>query len=155
MANNVIEYKGLDELIMLMKQFPQKLRQISKMGMEASLLVLWENIPPYPAPPPDSKYRRTGTLGRTLGSSEGGGKTGGQPDVYETKAIGAHDYEGRFGTNLNYAPYVIGEEQARHMSHWWKLTSIIPIAEKKIAKVWEGIAQTMASFLNSNSTGAK
>lgn len=155
MANNVIEYKGLDEIVSLMRQFPQKLRQISKVGMEASLLVLWENIPQYPAKPPETKYIRTGTLGRTLGSSEAGGKSGGRPDVFETKSMGAQGYEGRFGTNLNYAPYVIGDSQARQNRHWWKLTDVIPLSEKKIKDIWEGIMQQMVNFLNSRSSGAK
>lgn len=155
MADNVIEYKGLDELIQLMRFFPKKLKEISRVGMQASLLVLWENVPSYPPPPTDSTYRRTGTLGRTLGSSAAGGKGGGQPDVYTVKTLGNNDVEGRFGTNLSYAEYVIGDNQSRRMAHWWRLTSIIPKAQPKIIKVWEGIAEAMKAFLNSKSSGAQ
>jgi hypothetical protein len=155
MADYTIEHKGLDELIVLMKQFPNKLKQISRVGMSATLLALWENVPPYPQANPDSDYRRTGTLGRTLGSSESGGNAGGTPDIYTVKNIGAHELEGRFGTNLSYAEHVIGENPAWMHYRWWKLSSIIPKAQSKIDKIWEGIAQKMADFLNQKSGGVQ
>lgn len=153
MADNVIETRGLDELITQMKAFPNKLKAIARIGMNATLLTLWENVPPYPPADPNSSYRRTGTLGRTLGSSETGGKSGGSPDIYTVKEIGAHDMEGRFGTSLGYAEHVIGENPAWMHYRWWKLSSIIPKAQSKIDKIWEGIAQQMVNFLNRKSGG--
>jgi len=153
MAENSVEIRGLDEFIALMRQFPRKLSQISEIGMRATLLALWENVPPYPPPPTDSTYRRTGTLGRTLGSSETGGTSAGQPDIYQVKKLGSGMVEGRFGTKLDYAPHVIGEDPAWMHYRWWKLTAIIPKAQDKINKIWQGIAQKMADFLNSKSSG--
>lgn len=157
MADNIlkVEHRGLNELIAALKFFPQKLKQLERTGMEGSLLVLWENVPPYPAPPPTSEYRRTGTLGRSLGSSESGGQSGGQPDIYQVKGLGSNEVEGHFGTRLGYSPYVIGENQAAHMAHWWKLSSILPKSQAKILAVWNKIADTAVAWLNSRSGGFK
>jgi hypothetical protein len=161
---NIIEYRGLNELIAQMRAFPQKLKQVAKIGMEASLNTLWENVPSYPTPPDGSSYRRTGTLGKSLGSSEGGGSAGGKPSIYEVKQAGVGGFvEGRFGTTLDYAPYVIGptegakgERQAwMHKDRWWQLEDIIPKSKAKIDAIWTGIAQKMADFLNSRSSGVK
>src|SRR3990167_2236690 len=103
----VIEVKGLNELIGQMDKYPQELRAVMYVGVEASLLVLNESVPPYPDR--ESDYDRTGTLGRTLGSSEGGG-TAGQASIHEIRPLGS-GFEGRFGTNLGYAPYVIGDDE--------------------------------------------
>jgi len=147
---DVIEIRGLKELQARMAKYPQKLEQELKRGMDASLLVLHEKVPPYPPPPADSTYRRTGTLGRSLGASLGGGKSG-KPAIYETKKISS-GYEGRFGTNVEYAPYVIGENtQARvHRGRWWTLKKVAQDASKKIMQVWNGIAENLAQFLEGN-----
>jgi hypothetical protein len=147
MPSPIIEIRGLDELMQRMRQFPQKLNASIKTTMQAALLTLWENVPPYPPPPDDSTYVRTGTLGRTLGSAEGGGKGSGQPDVYEVRELGAA-WEGRFGTNLEYAPYVIGDDtQAKHMGHWWKISVIKERAEEKINRLFEILGEKLAEFL--------
>ena len=155
MADNVTEIRGLDALIAKMKYFPQKFKQLQGLGMKASLNILWENVPPYPPQPADSTYQRTGTLGRTLGSSESGGKSGGRPSIFTVKGLGTSNVEGRFGTNLDYAEHVIGDQQARQNAHWWKLSSVLQKSEAKIKGVWEGIMKQMAKFLDSRSSGAK
>ena len=157
MADKAIEVttKGLDPLINNMRQFPVRFKKLQKLGMHASLLVFWENVPPYPAQPAESTYRRTGTLGRTLGSSQTGGKSGGEPDIFKTVGLGSTKAEGRFGTRLGYAPYVIGDEQAKQNAHWWKLADVVGLSEEKIVKVWEGIMNKMTAFLNRRSSGEK
>lgn len=146
MASNVVEVRGLDELINRMKMFPSKLKQIAEVGMQASLLVLWENVPPYPTV--DNPVR-TGTLGRTLGSSETGGKSGSPPQIYQVKGMGSGMVEGRFGTNLEYAPHVIGDDAQAWMHYkWWQMKDILAAAQDKIAKVWTGIAQKLSDFLD-------
>ncbi len=145
---NTIEIKGLDELIRRMQAYPDKLKQMTKLTMDAAMLALWENVPPYPPPPDDSTYVRTGTLGRTLGSSEAGSKGSNAPDIYEVKPMGS-GYEGRFGTNLEYAPFVIGDEtQSRRMSHWWKIGSIATRAAGKIESIFKTLGDNLASFLD-------
>ena len=144
---NTIEIKGLDELIRRMQAFPTQLKAAMDATMDAAMLVLWENVPPYPPPPDGSTYTRTGTLGRTLGSGPGGGKASGTPEVYEVRELGG-GYVGRFGTNLEYAPYVIGDDdQARHMQHWWKIGSIAGKSEEKIRGLFATLAEKLAQFL--------
>lgn len=161
---NIVEYRGLDELLVLMRAFPQKLKKIGQIGIEASLNVLWENVPPYPTAPENSTYQRTGSLGRSLGSSPAGGSGGGKPSIYEVKQQGIGGFvEGRFGTNLDYAPYVIGPDEGEkgarqawmHKGKWWKLEDIVPKSKDKINAIWTGIAQKMADFLNSKSSGTQ
>ena len=145
-----ITVKGLDELLAKMRAFPDKLNAAIKSKMDDALLVLWENVPAYPPEPEDSSYTRTGTLGRTLGSSEGGGKGGAYPDIYEVHPLGsASGYEGRFGTNLDYAPSVVDpEEQAAvHRGRWWTMTTIAEKAHDKIVAVFQGLADELRKFL--------
>jgi hypothetical protein len=142
-----IEIRGLDELLQRMRKFPDKLDASLRVTMQAAMLALWENVPPYPPPPSDSTYVRTGTLGRTLGSGEGGGRSGGQPSIYEVRELGA-GMEGHFGTNLGYAPHVIGDEtQARNMGHWWKISVIAEKAKDKIGSLFNTLGEKLAAFL--------
>lgn len=86
-------------------------------------------------------------MGRTLGSSMGGGRSGGLPEIYEKK-IGAQGGSAKFGTNLDYAPFVIGElTQAGHMGHWWKISKIAKDARGKIVKLWQRLMGKMADYL--------
>jgi hypothetical protein len=147
MTSPIIEIRGLNEILARMKAYPKKLADSVKVTMQAALLTLWENVPAYPPPPEDSTYVRTGTLGRTLGSGEGGGKGSGQPDVYEVRELGSA-WEGHFGTNLEYAPFVIGdEEQAGHMQHWWKISVIKERAQEKIERLFATLGEKLAAFL--------
>lgn len=143
--------EGLQETLEKMAAYPDELNAAVNLTMEASLLTLWENVPAYPSPKGSNPtYERTGTLGRTLGSSEEGGK-GGEPDIYVIQALGGPGaYEGRFGTNLEYAPYVIGDEdQAAHMGYWWQMKDIGERAADKIERLWLSLGEKMKQFLES------
>lgn len=144
-----IKIENLDPLLDRLQQFPTESAQAMQLGMEASLLALWENVLPYPQPPATSTYIRTGTLGRSLGASMGGGQGGGRPDIYEVRGQGSGMLEGEFGTRLSYAPYVIGEnEQARAMAHWWTIGEIAEKAMSKIDEIWEAVADKLAAWLD-------
>ncbi len=132
-----------------MAAYPQKLAQVMPIGMDASLLILWENVPPYAPEPPNSTYTRQGILGKSLGSSMSGGKSGGQPSIFTSRKIGS-GYEGRFGTNLGYAEYVIGEgTQAEiHEGRWWTIKKIADESRQKITDLWDGIMDKLAAFLD-------
>lgn len=144
----IIEQRGLTELIARMRAYPNKLKAVMGVTIDATLLTLWEKVPPYPAPPGGSNYDRTGTLGRTLGSSEGGGVGGGQPSIYETREMGT-GYQARFGSNLEYAEYVIGDDtQAVQNSHWWQMKDIAVRASEKIDRLWKDLGAQMAAFLD-------
>ena len=142
-----IQAPALEKVYERMQKYPEKLDAGMREAMGATLLVMWENVPPYPPEPETSDYTRTGTLGRTLGAGVTGGKAGGKPEIYETKSIGG-GVEGRFGTRLNYAPYVIGDgTQAKHMAHWWTLSVAVEKAQDKITRVWNALGRAMAKWM--------
>ncbi len=146
MADNAIEIKGMEELQRRMAQFPNELGKVQDVTMDASLLTLWENVPPYPQRPQESGYTRTGTLGRSLGANMSGGKAG-TPSIYTKKKLGS-GIEGRFGTNLDYAPFVIGEQQSRYHYMWWTMNTIKEKAQDKIISLWNTAAEKLAKFLD-------
>lgn len=65
-------------------------------------------IPKYPSSRPSSSYRRTGDLGRSIAG--------------EVKLLGA-EYVGTIGTKIEYAKWVIDEDNQAHMHKgiWWTL----------------------------------
>ena len=150
MPKITIQIEGLNEIIQRMSGFPTKLGETLKKTMEASLLTLWENVPPYPPPPATSTYKRTGMLGRSLGSSETGGKSGSVPQIYEIKQLGSGQLEGGFGTRLGYAPRVIGEgtQENPWAGYWWHMGTIEKKAEGKIIELFEAATETLARWLD-------
>jgi hypothetical protein len=146
--SQIAEVKGLDELIARMSAYPVEYVKTMATGMSASLNVYWENVPPYPQPPPESKYRRTGLLGKSLGSDISGGANG-NPSVFKIQQLGGGAFEGTFGTNLDYAPYVIGDTaQAEiHKGRWYVIGEVATKANEKVMKVWQMVADKLAAFL--------
>jgi hypothetical protein len=143
----IIEIRGLEEVIKKLDAYPQELNAAMQATTEAALLTLQENVPPYPAPPENSSYRRTGTLGRTLGSGVSGGATG-KPEIFEVRKLGS-GWEGTFGTRLEYAPYVIGDDtQAQHMGHWWTISKVAEKAKDKIERMFQTMADKLKEFLD-------
>lgn len=144
----VFEVKGLDELINAMDAYPRELAEVMATTMSASLNTLWENVPPYPQQDPMSKYQRTGLLGKSFGSGEQGGASGQEPDVYKI-SNGSGMWEGRFGSRLEYAEYVVGENQAgMHASNWWNIQDIAHRAADKIERLFNTAAERLAAFLD-------
>jgi len=145
----VIEVLGLEEVIEKLDNYPKMLNEMISETTEASLLTLWENVPPYPPEPENSTYRRMGTLGRSLGSGAQGGKDG-QPDIMEVRPLGSGvGYEGQFGSRLDYAPLVIGDDlQAGHMGHWWKISKVAELAADKINRLYQTMVDKLVEFMN-------
>jgi hypothetical protein len=164
-----IEVKGLAEVIRRFERFPEQRRKVIRRLAEAVLLKIWESVPSYPPQKPvsgnrvsfktrageqvgwgETAYDRTGQLGRSLGSSEVGGKSG-EPDIYEIKENGGFT-TARFGTNLEYAEHVIGDRedgQARHMKHWWTIPQTLRnIATMRIDILLRAVADDLAAWLN-------
>lgn len=140
--------RGLKELRARMARYPEKLSAALKVTLDAAMLTLWEKVPPYPAPPEGSTYVRTGTLGRSLGSGQDGGKGGAEPDIFDVKKFGGK-WEGHFGTNLDYAPYVIGDDtQAGQNSHWWIIGAVAERAVEKIDRLFASLEDKLAAFLD-------
>lgn len=139
-----IDIEGLDALSKKFSTAPKTLQREEKKAMVASLDVLQEKTPGYPPQRENQKtpYRRTGTLARSLGISQSGGKSG-KPSIY-TITANQSGVEGRYGTNLSYAPYVIGppdapkgERQAwMHKGWWWTIDFVARRAKDKIVALW-------------------
>lgn len=142
-----IEVIGLKALRRRMRQFPDKYNQAVKKTLNWSLHKLWSNVPPYPPKPTGSTYDRTGTLGRTLGSGESGGKAQGEPDIFTVFEHGGNVDGAEFGTRLEYAPFVLGERQAGHMGHWWTMKKLARKTKPDIIKAFKKMAKTLARFL--------
>ena len=149
--SELITIEGLKEIINRMTAYPLDLAKIVYESMGGSLYTLNENVPPYPQKDSGSTYRRTGTLGRSLGvaSNDGkGGGAGGNPSIFKVKQLGGGNVEGKFGTNLEYAEFVIGENQAgMHSSNWWTIRTIAERAADKIEKIWQQCDDLLAQFL--------
>jgi hypothetical protein len=147
-----IEVRGLRELHDRFKAFPKKYTAAVTKTMQASLLILQGSAPKYPAKPTGSTYRRTGTLGRSLGTSMSGSKTG-KPDIFKITKGGGFQ-EGRFGTKLKYAEHVVGDyvtHQAEHMRHWWTVPQdVVRRAIDKVDRAFVILADALAAYLDRN-----
>lgn len=145
---DLIEIRGLKEILARFGNFPQKYEQIARATMEATLLHMQGSVPPYPPAPAGSRYRRTGMLGRSLGVSTSAGPIG-RADVQEVK-IGSGLVEGTFGTRLNYAPRVIGSDsqQAPWSGYWWTMRTVAGRAREGIIRLWQRAGDTLAHYLD-------
>lgn len=144
-----IEIHGLEKLLQRMAAYPAQLTAGLATTMAASLATLWSKVPPYPPKPVGSTYRRQNILAKSLGSSPGGGASGVKPGIFTIRRLGSSNYEGRFGTKLDYAPYVIGEgtQAGMHSSNWWTIKTVADRAADKINGLWSNLMEHMASFL--------
>ena len=136
------------DLIKRMGRYPKKLDATLKKTMEASLLHVQGSVPSYPPETPAQTYRRTGTLGRSLGVAQSG-STLGQPDIKLVRPLGASGYRGEFGTNLSYAPPVIGEgtQTKAFKGRWWTMKTVADRATKGVVRLHDKAAELMARFL--------
>lgn len=147
MPNIRVEYEGLDEIIERMQRFPRRWHDSLNKTLYAVLFKIWEYVPPYPPPPKTSRYIRTGTLGRSLGSGFRGGRSGMAPGIFEKK-IGSRFFSATFGTRLEYAPYVIGEEQAKvHQGRWWTMAKLAKDATRPVLGLFEAMMRGLARWL--------
>ena len=142
------EVEGFDELRKKYQKAPEKFDKAIETTMDASLLVLHENVPPYPER--ESSYVRTGTLGKSFGADLKGGKQG-KADIYEVKQEGKY-IVGEFGSKLKYAPYVVSEtKQARiHQGIWWTIIKIAKNSQRKIEGLFRIAAEELAKWLDEN-----
>jgi len=149
-----IDASGMEPLRRKIAAFENRAKRAMRMSMEATLLVVWENVPPYPDPPATSTYTRTGTLGRSLGSSEQGGMGGQSPDILKVDVKG-DQITGTFGTTLYYAPYVIGGDtglaQSQTATHartgWYTIPQTLwEKSEKKVRRIWDDMAKELVAW---------
>lgn len=143
-----IEGNGLDELMRRFKDFPRKYSAAVKKTLQASLIILQGSAPGYPSPRSGSRYRRTGTLGGSLGISERGARMG-TPEIFEVRKAGGFQ-EARYGTRLKYAQHVVGENQAwMHQGRWWTVPGdVLRRAMPKIASAFKVLTERLAAYLD-------
>jgi hypothetical protein len=129
MADFSIEIGGLDGLIARIRKAGADLMPTMRRAMSESMFYVHSKVPPYPAPPAGSTYRRTGTLGRSIG--------------VEVRSLGS-EVVGVIGTPIVYAPYVISSAmtqdgrgpQARvHEGRWWTLQKVVFNAIDEVRRI--------------------
>lgn len=129
MANIQITVAGLSKL-------QNKLDKIENMGhvldqaTDKAVKYVHSQVPPYPPPPASSTYRRTGTLGRTIGT--------------EVRNLGTVRV-GVIGTPTVYGPWVIssnslmdgrGPQAWMHQGRWWILQEVVKKAKEAIVAIY-------------------
>lgn len=116
-----IEVEGLDEFVAACGKTGPELKRALTAGMEKGVLYVHQSVPPYPPAPAGSRYRRTGSLGRTVTAMAGQV----QGAIGRVQPI-AGGVQGLVGSALPYAPPVIGEAQAgMHRGRWWRLVDVV------------------------------
>lgn len=129
------------DLLERMARYPNVFHEEMSKTATQALLHVQGSVPDYPPPPENSSYRRTLTLGRSMGLA------GAKADISQVKRSG-RVYTATLGTRLEYAPQVIGEEtQIPRMRHWWTTMSIANAAAAGIERLYRLSAQRMANFL--------
>jgi len=146
-----IDTPGLSEVIAKMQAYPARLNANLEALMNVINLTLWETVSPYPQPPENSTYTRTHLLAKSLGVSGDGEKLGSQPDIYDVKQIGG-GWESHFGSNLDYAPYVIDEgSQAQvHQGRWWTIQQVAEKAMTTINRRVQIMIDSITNWLNND-----
>lgn len=130
------------DLVRRMQRYPDKLREEMEKTMNQSLKHVQGSVPPYPPAAPTSSYRRTGTLGRSIG-------LGGQAEIYEVKRLGA-GYEARLGTRLHYATQVIGPDDQKPLFKargWWTMRAVREKARPGVERLFEAMGRRLATYL--------
>ena len=136
------------DLVQRFNRYPQQYYKVMEKTMQASLLHVQGQVPPYPRPRPNQTYRRTGRLGRSLGVSQTGGALG-VASINTVRRIGA-GYQGEFGTNLSYAPDVIGEGTQRPLfvGRWWTLKTVAKRSIVGIMKLHNAATEQLARWID-------
>ena len=121
--------------------YPEKLQQEMERTTEQALHHVVGSVPEYPAQMPTA-YRRTGTLGRSVG-------IGRPPDVFAVRRIG-QGYKGVMGSNLSYAPYVIGtrtQSAVMRAKNWWTMRTAAERAAPGVIRLFEKMSERLAKWI--------
>lgn len=115
-------------------------RSITRLGntsgwrkpMTQSLALLVDDIAEYPAPPPNSSYRRTGNLGRAWTSAQY------EIDVNAGGATGVIGNAVRDRRGRSYGPYVQSAEQQAsvHQGRWQTDEQVATRNTPAIERIW-------------------
>ena len=125
----VVEVQGLEKMLARFGDSNKIVNAEIKKAMQKAVYYLQGKVSVYPAPPPMSTYRRTGTLGRSFTS--------------EIKGVGG-EIRGIVGTAIPYAPYVIGPKQAAiHKGRWKRMKQH---AKEQAGKIEEFFAKATVAI---------
>jgi hypothetical protein len=125
-----IEIRGLRELERKFERMGRDLRPDMAKAMDRAMKYTQGEVPDYPAPPANSRYRRTHVLGNSITS--------------EVRTVGS-DIVGAIGTATVYAPWVIstdaaggaGPQAKAHRGRWWTLQGVVEKAKDGIIEILE------------------
>lgn len=124
-----VQIRGLKELNAKIARIERGLEDLRGITEKATKYVR-SQIPPYPAPPANSKYRRTGTLGR---------------EIYDQVRPIMSGFIGVIGSPTIYGPWVISEDKlndgrgpqaAVHKGRWWTLQGVLRKAKDGIKQIY-------------------
>lgn len=129
---------GLKKLIKKIKRLsaPELTRELEKTTKKAALYVHGQ-VPPYPAPPVGSTYKRTGTLGRRINT--------------QVKTIGG-EIVGVIGSPTVYSPWVISDEEidgvgpqtfTHKKTGWYTLQGVVKKAQDAINRFFEDMVKRL------------
>jgi len=144
MANELVITFTPPDLIQRMRRYPDELRDEMEKATRQALAHVQGSVPSYPPARLESRYRRTGTLGRSIGSG------GGRADIYTVEPNGG-GYVATLGTRLEYAPQVIGpDDQTPFFAGrgWWTLATALERAEPGIERIYEHMCKRLATRLD-------
>lgn len=126
-----VEIRGLEELQRKARRMGTDMGPTMSRTMDRAVKYVHSTVPPYPPAPPESRYRRTGLLGRSI--------------TTEVRALGGATV-GVIGTNVAYAPDVISSEPANgagpqawyhKRTGWYTLQDVVAKAERQIIAIFE------------------
>ena len=138
-----VRVDGLEELLRRFDHHDEVVRRELRRAMTRAVVGELGRMPSYPAPPPASTYRRTALLGRSLNAM-----VGRAPAAASTVEGQGDVVRGIVGTNVVYAPFVIGPMQARvHQGRWWRLEASVLSHKAEIEAEFEDAAQRIVEAL--------
>ena len=126
-----VEIRGLEELQRKARRMGTDMGPTMSRTMDRAVKYVHSTVPPYPPAPPESRYRRTGLLGRSI--------------TTEVRSLGSATV-GVIGTNVAYAPDVISSEPANgagpqawyhKRTGWYTLQDVVAKAERQIIAIFE------------------
>lgn len=126
-----VEIRGLEEFQRKARRMGTDMGPTMSRTMDRAVKYVHSTVPPYPPAPPESRYRRTGLLGRSI--------------TTEVRALGGTTV-GVIGTNVAYAPDVISSEPANgagpqawyhKRTGWYTLQDVVAKAERQIVAIFE------------------
>ena len=138
-----VRIDGLEELLRRFDQHDEVVRRELRRAMTRAVVGEVGRMPSYPPPPVGSTYRRTLQLGRSLTAM-----VGQAPNAASTVEGQGDTIRGIVGTNVVYAPFVVGQNQAKvHRGRWWRLEASVLSHKAQIEAEFEDAAERIVEAL--------